>query len=139
MFSQTVEYALRAAVHLAQHSETPQKTADIASSTRVPTAYLSKILQGLQRQKIVHLQRGVGGGVTLAIPPEKLTILDIINAIDPIARINSCPLELKSHQSQLCPLHQKMDDALQRTEQALGSTTLSDLLVGAHPIQGLCG
>lgn len=138
MFSQTVEYALRAAVHLAQYNDTPQRTADIATSTSVPPAYLSKILQGLQRQKIVHLQRGVGGGVSLAIPPEKLTILDIVNAVDPIARINSCPLNLKTHQTHLCSLHHKLDEALLRTEQALSSTTLSELIASNHPIRGLC-
>jgi Rrf2 family protein len=139
MFTQTVEYALRATVHLAENTGSPQKTSDIATATKVPAAYLSKILQGLHKQKIVRLQRGVGGGVSLAIPPEKLTILDIVNAVDPIGRINSCPLELQSHRNALCSLHQKLDDTMRRTEQELGSTTLRDLLKASHPIRGLCG
>ena len=65
MFSQTVEYALRAVVHLAQHAPAPQKTSDIAEATKVPPAYLSKVLQGLRSQEIVKLQRGIGGGVSL--------------------------------------------------------------------------
>jgi Rrf2 family transcriptional regulator, nitric oxide-sensitive transcriptional repressor len=138
MFSQTVEYALRAAVHLAMNSGTPQTTAQIADSTRLPMAYLSKILQGLQREKIVQLQRGVGGGVSLAIAPEELTILDIVNAVDPIQRIETCPLSLSGHGRRLCSLHKKMDDAAAHTENTFSSTTLAHLLADSNPTPALC-
>ena len=92
MFSQTVEYALRAVVHLAMKSPQPQKTAEIAEATQVPPAYLSKVLQGLKEKGVVRLQRGIGGGVALAHQPDQLTILDIVNAVDPIKRITTCPL-----------------------------------------------
>jgi len=138
MFSQTVEYALRATVHLALCEGKPQRTAEIAKATKVPLAYLSKVLQGLQRQKIVRLQRGIGGGVSLARSSKDLTILDIVNAVDPIQRITTCPLELRSHGKRLCSLHRKMDDALERTEKALGSTSLEELLNDSNPSKALC-
>ena len=59
--AELVEYALRAVVHLAMHAPHPQKTADIAAATQVPTAYLAKVLQGLREKEIVVLQRGIGG------------------------------------------------------------------------------
>jgi len=138
MFSQTVEYALRAAVHLAMKSPEPQKTADIASATKVPMAYLSKVLQGLRAQNIVHLRRGIGGGVSLAHEPAELTILDIVNAIEPIERIKSCPLGLKSHGKRLCSLHAKLDESMRSTEQAFSTTTLADLLETNRPSKPLC-
>ena len=52
MFSQTVEYALRAVVHLADHSPAPRTTDQIAAATLVPKAYLSKVIQGLCRAKL---------------------------------------------------------------------------------------
>ncbi len=138
MFSQTVEYALRAAVYLASKSPEPQTTAEIAASTKVPIAYLSKVLQGLRAKKIVHLQRGIGGGVSLAREPSELTILDIVNAVDPIQRIKSCPLELKSHGKRLCALHSRMDDSLKSMEAAFASTSLQELLEERNPSQPLC-
>lgn len=138
MFSQTVEYALRAVVNLAMRSPEPQTTADIARATQVPSAYLSKVLQGLKEKGIVKLQRGVGGGVSLAHSPEHLTILDIVNAVDPIQRIRHCPLELKSHGVQLCALHQRMDLALLSMETAFRSTTLAELLRDPNPSVPLC-
>jgi Rrf2 family transcriptional regulator, nitric oxide-sensitive transcriptional repressor len=138
VFSQTVEYALRAVVHLAMRSPAPQKTAEIALATKVPIAYLSKVLQGLREQGIVVLQRGVGGGVSLAQSPKKLTILDIVNAVEPFERIHTCPLQLKSHGKRLCSLHAKMDHALQNMEQAFKTTTLAELIEDRNPSVPLC-
>src|SRR5262245_11875601 len=97
MFSQTVEYALRAVVFLASQPGEPATTEEIAKRTKVKAPYLAKILQGLVKKGIVKSQRGVGGGVTLALPPDELTILEVVNAVDPIKRIKTCPLELSSH------------------------------------------
>lgn len=138
MFSQTVEYALRAVVHLAMKSPEAQKTAAIAEATKVPTAYLAKVLQGLREKGIVRLQRGIGGGVTLASPPDQLTILDIVNAVDPIQRISHCPLGLKSHGIRLCALHFRMDQALLSMETAFRTTTLAELLLDPNPSVPLC-
>jgi Rrf2 family nitric oxide-sensitive transcriptional repressor len=138
MFSQTVEYALRAVVHLATRSPYPQTTADIAAATQVPAPYLSKVLQGLREKGIVNLQRGVKGGVSLAQSPEKLTIYDIVNAVEPIQRITQCPLDLKAHGTRLCALHSRMDQALQATEDAFRGTTLAELLRDSNPSIPLC-
>ena len=138
MFSQTVEYALRAVVNLAMKAPEPQKTADIAKATQVPPAYLSKVLQGLKEKGIVKLQRGIGGGVSLAHTPDQLTILDIVNAVDPIQRITRCTLDLKSHGTKLCALHFRMDQALMSMESAFRATTLAELLQDSNPSVPLC-
>ena len=138
MFSQTVEYALRAAVHLAMKSPEAQTTAEIAEATKVPLAYLSKVLQGLREKGIVHLQRGLGGGVSLARVPSELTILDIVNAVEPIQRIKTCPLDLKSHGKRLCALHSRMDASLKSMEDAFAATTLAELLLESNPSVPLC-
>lgn len=138
MFSQTVEYALRAVVHLAMKSPEPLTTAMIAEATKVPIAYLAKVLQGLRRGDIVQLQRGIGGGVSLARDPSQLTILDIVNAVEPMQRIKTCPLELKSHGKRLCALHSRMDNSLAQMEEAFAATTLTELLQEANPSVPLC-
>lgn len=138
MFSQTVEYALRAVVHLAMHAPVPQKTAEIAVATQVPPAYLAKVLQGLREKDLVHLQRGLGGGVSLIRNPADITILDVVNAVDPIQRIRTCPLDLAAHGVRLCALHRRMDDALKHMEHAFRATTLQELLADPNPSVPLC-
>jgi Rrf2 family protein len=128
VLSQTVEYALRAVVHLAQQGGTAHTTGQIAKATKVPQAYLSKVLQALGRSGIIRLQRGVGGGVSLAKTPEELTMLEVVNAVDPVRRIDKCPLGLAAHGAQLCPLHDRLDRAMAAVEEAFGQTTVAEVL-----------
>lgn len=128
MFSQTAEYALRAIAFLGEQFPNARTTGEIAEATLVPAAYLSKVLQSLGRAKIVRSQRGIGGGMVLAIEPKDLTILDVINAVDPIRRIEECPLGLAAHGVKLCPLHTRLDDAMGLVEDAFRETTLADML-----------
>jgi Rrf2 family protein len=138
MFSQTVEYALRAVVHLAAESPSPQTTDQIATATRVPRAYLSKVLQGLTRAGIVHSQRGIGGGMRLTKDPADLTILEVVNAVEPLGRIRECPLGLAAHGVRLCPLHKRLDNALATVEAAFAQTTLAEILAEPSESTPLC-
>lgn len=138
MFSQTVEYALRAVVCLANRAPQACTTDEIAAATKVPKPYLSKVLQNLGRNNIVRSQRGIGGGITLVKTPEELTIYEVVQAVEPIARISTCPLGLKSHGRQLCPLHRRMDDTAAAVQETFEKTTLSEMLVSSMGSYPLC-
>jgi Rrf2 family protein len=138
MFSQTVEYALRAVVFLANDPATGRTTEQIATATKVPQAYLSKVMQQLAAAGLVRAQRGIGGGFTLLKLPEKLSILEVVNAVEPLQRIRTCPLGLASHGVKLCPLHKRMDDALASVEAAFASTTLAEILAEPTESVPLC-
>ena len=138
MFSQTVEYALRALVALAAHPGQPQTNGQLAKITKVPGPYLSKVLQLLTKEGLVETHRGIHGGFCLSRPAKQITILEAVNAVDPIQRIKLCPLGLKAHGKRLCPLHKKMDAALEQMEQAFASTTLADVLSEPSQSVPLC-
>ena len=137
MFSQTVEYALRAVVCLAQN-EVPLTALQIATRTQVPASYTSKVLQSLGRAGLISATRGIGGGYILSIPPEELSILRVVNAIDPLKRIRNCPLGLSTHGTNLCPLHARLDKVMADAEQAFRSTTVAELLTGPSHATPLC-
>lgn len=132
MISRTAEYALRAITHMAgrdmQDGVTSQTVGEIASGTRVPLGYLSKVLQQLTKAGLIVSQRGSGGGFRLARTPQQISIYEIVNAVDPIQRIHKCPLGLKSH-TELCPLHAKIDASISLMEQQFQSTTIADLIL----------
>ncbi len=138
MISQTVEYALRVVVHLAEHAPNPRTTEQLAEATLVPKAYLSKVIQGLARQGVVRSQRGVGGGVSLVKTPDELSILEVVNAVEPIKRIRTCPLGISAHGVRLCPLHRRLDNALAGVEEAFSSTTLAEVLAEPTTSSPLC-
>src|SRR5205814_9998569 len=110
----------------------------MAQVTKVPMAYLSKVMQSLGRAGLVHSQRGLHGGFTLVHEPTKLTISDVVQAVEPLQRIRSCPLGLEAHRVRLCPLHKKLDDALSLIEKAFRETTLADVLAEPTTSKPLC-
>ncbi len=128
MLSQTAEYAMRAVIYLADQAPAPQTNGQISAATKVPNHYLSKVLQHLGKAQLLHAQRGLGGGFTLAADPDKLTLLDVLNAVEPIRRIHSCPLEIAAHGVNLCPLHRRLDDTMAAVEKSLGSATITQII-----------
>ena len=128
MLSQSVEYALRAIVYLADQAPAPRTNKQIADVTLVPQAYLSKILQSLSKAGLVHSQRGVHGGFELARDSSEITVLQVVDAVDPLRRIRECPLGLKSHGIRLCPLHRRLDNAIAAVQTAFADTKIADIL-----------
>lgn len=105
----------------------------IAETTQVPQAYLSKVLQTLVRADLVSSQRGQGGGFTLAKPAPQITVLDVIDAVDPIQRIECCPLAIDAHAQNLCPLHRRLDDAIASIRETFTSTSIAELVSDDQP------
>jgi Rrf2 family nitric oxide-sensitive transcriptional repressor len=137
MLSKTAEYALRAAVWLAQAPGAPASADQLAEVTKVPRRYLHKVLQDLVRGGLVRSQPGPGGGYALAKPAAKIMILDVVNATAPLERIKHCPLGLPSH-TRLCPLHKELDRVYATAEEALGKVTLAQLMRSTSKIVPLC-
>ena len=136
MLSKTAEYALRAVTCMG--SQPNPASADIlAEKTKVPRRYLTRVLQDLAAAGLVQSRSGPGGGYELAKATDALTILDVINAVDPLERITSCPLGLDSHTS-LCPLHAELDRAYAATEAAFANVTIRQLLESTNPVVPLC-
>ena len=129
MFSQTAEYAVRAVVMLAHlKKEHLVGAKELAERAKVPSSYLPKLMQNLVKAGIVDSRRGVGGGFSLKRSPDEITILDIVNAVDPIKRIVGCPLGLESHSKVLCPMHARLDQAMAEIESVLSASTIAELL-----------
>jgi Rrf2 family transcriptional regulator, nitric oxide-sensitive transcriptional repressor len=129
MFSQTAEYAMRAMVWLATHTSHGRvDNKRIAEGTQVPVTYLAKIMQQLVEAQLVESRRGVGGGFILSCDPVQTRVLDVINAVDPIQRITSCPLNLSSHKKRRCSMHANLDEALAGVERVLANTSIADII-----------
>ncbi len=99
----------------------------MAEAIQVNSPYLRKVVDKLRDAEIVVSQRGKGGGITLAVDPQELTMLEVVNAVDPIQRIEQCPIGRPDH-LELCPLHAELDAALVSIEKMLGNRTIGELL-----------
>jgi Rrf2 family nitric oxide-sensitive transcriptional repressor len=137
MLSKTAEYALRTAVWLASSPNDASSADVLAEVTKVPRRYLHKVVQDLVRAGLVRSQPGPGGGYSLALPVDNITILDVVNAVAPLERIKHCPLGLPSH-TRLCPLHKELDRMYASAEDALRRVTLGQLVRSSSKIVPLC-
>ena len=135
MLPKTAEYALRAVVWLGG-SNTSIAADPLSKTTKVPRRYLHTVLQQLAQAGLVASQPGPGGGYRLARDPGEITILDVVNAVAPLERINACPLGLESH-TRLCPLHKKLDEAYAATERAFRGVTIEQILRSTSKIKPL--
>lgn len=136
MLSKTTEYALRAVTCLAGQAacgKTPSSAEEIAGITKIPRRYLHRVMQNLANADLVESRCGSQGGYSLARSAEAITILDIVDAVEPLGRICNCPLNLQSHTS-LCPLHAELDRAYAATEEAFAKVTIAGLLNSTSPI-----
>lgn len=133
MISQTAEYAVRAAVCLGGRNGQPMTVREIAKLTRVPEAYLAKLLQALGRAGLLRSRRGYHGGFALARTPKSMTALQIISAVDPFKRIEKCPLGIGDHAMSLCPLHRRIEETLASVEKSFRDCTVADLIDCKRP------
>jgi Rrf2 family protein len=92
MLSATCKYGIRAVIFIASRPDQKLNTGlkQISGELRIPLPYLAKILQVLSRKKILHSSKGPHGGFYLLIPAAKLTLMDIIEAIDGGDFFDSC-------------------------------------------------
>ncbi|MEM8758534.1 MAG: Rrf2 family transcriptional regulator, partial [Planctomycetota bacterium] len=86
MFSRTTEYAFRAMVLLCEAEGDRIPAQEIAQRTQVSSRYMSKVLQSLSDAGLIRSQRGPNGGFWFTGNPDDLTLLDIVQALEPIER-----------------------------------------------------
>jgi len=81
--SRSTGYALLAVGYIAQHQdEKIILSQNISKKYDIPLEYLLKILQQLVRANVLRSKRGPHGGFSLAKPAKKITMLQIIEAVD---------------------------------------------------------
>ncbi|MCZ6514012.1 MAG: hypothetical protein O6857_08810 [Nitrospinae bacterium] len=59
----------------------------------------------------------------------------MINSVDPIRHLESCPLKLETHGTHLCPLHKKVNGAISLIEELFRDATIGTIL--AEPIRSI--
>lgn len=128
MLSQRAEYALRAVVCLGAHGGAPLGAQAIAARAGIPPAYLAKILRGLADAGLLSARRGRVGGYALARPARAIAALEVVEAVEPIPRIERCPLGRPEHGAGLCPLHRHLDDLAAQLQRGLAAWSIADLV-----------
>jgi Rrf2 family protein len=100
------DYAVRCVLFLSQETDRVVSTNEISESMSVPKTFLAKILQRLSKSRIVRSSQGVAGGFELVNKPDKVNILEVIEAIQGPTAVNVCAVdEHNCDLSSTCPVH----------------------------------
>jgi Rrf2 family iron-sulfur cluster assembly transcriptional regulator len=100
---------------------------EICEQENIPPAFLGKVFLPLCRCRMLHSVRGIGGGYELAVPPDQIRLLAIVQAIDG-SQLNDCVLE--DHpcgNPRECLLHPAWAAIREQFVDYLERTTVADL------------
>ncbi len=122
------DYAVRALVHLAGlPPATRSSLAELARATDVRPVFLSKVLQRLVKTGLLTSRRGKHGGFELTRPPNAVSLLDVVAAMDGLPPLNVCLGGDSCGRSEWCGMHIVWADAQTRMRDVLAGASLDRL------------
>ncbi len=124
------EYAVRCALYLSYQGEgVTTSRREIARVMDIPNQFLSKIAPQLAKAQIIEIIQGAKGGYRLIISPDKLTMLDVVEAVIGEIFLNDCVLRPESCQrAPACSAHQVWDKARNQLRNTLRQTSFKQML-----------
>ena len=129
------DYALRAMLYLAQLEPTERAaTSQIADIQRIPPSFLAKIISQLSIAGLIHTSRGARGGVSLARPPEAISVLEVVEAIDGPIALNECSQSAGACPfGESCPLRSLWCGTQNEMVEKLRKTTFAQVMSQISP------
>ena len=123
------KYGLYAMFYLAQQAGNGPQPLKSVAEIGVPEDYLEQLLASLRRAGLVTTVRGVMGGYQLALPPEDISVGDIIDATEGPLNISECiGDESRCARSGVCRTRRVWEYVTGEINQVLQSITLRDML-----------
>jgi len=126
------DYAMRLVAILARHTPQDRMLSSRVLSRKASVSYTltCKLLQKLQKEGLVRSVMGPRGGFALARPPEEITFLEVIEAIQGPIRMNRCLLgEQACPLKERCPLHGQLAGIQSDIYEHLRSATFGDAIL----------
>jgi len=132
VISRTTGYALRLLVYLAKKLKEGKENKffvhEIAKEIGAPSNFLSKIVVILSKKGVIGSQKGPKGGITLKIPPNKITLYDVCEMFDEEILKDTCLVGLEvCTDDQDCPFHKFWKDEKEKLLKYFKSTTIAKL------------
>lgn len=128
------DYAVRALIEVAARPGEPV-TADLVSRVQeIPLKFLLGILGDLRRAGLIRSQRGPSGGYLMDREPERITVADIMRAVDgPLASVQGWRPEAMQYPGAAARLPEVWVALRASLRTVLEAVTLTDLVAGNLP------
>lgn len=127
LVSQGAQYAISAIIAISKHENDVISASALSRNLNCPAAYLSQILAKLKAPGILGSQRGLNGGVYLARPLDKVSVFDVISAIDGEDFFSTCFMGIDGcGEIEPCPFHYFWSEQRENIKNWLQETTFED-------------
>jgi Rrf2 family protein len=135
--SRRTDYALRAMTYLAvRRANGPCTIAEVSRVEKTPREFTAKVLKDLCRMGFVRSTLGPRGGYRLARPPEMITVLEIMEALDGPVAINKCLADSSyCHQTPGCRMHRLFGRVNEKMREILGGASIADITREEGPFE----
>lgn len=130
LLSKPSQHAIRALVTLSRLRASDSATVQaIAEQADVPQSFLAKVVRRLVQAGLLESFRGPGGGIRFAIPPHRISVLDVVEVLDTdSAVVGGCVLGLaECGGDHPCPMHEHWAELRERLRRSLSATSIADL------------
>ena len=134
--SKKADYALMAMKHLALRGDRGSSSArEIAGQYDIPIELLAKVLQRLVRRGLLASHQGTRGGYQLARVPTRISVADVIQAIDGPVAVTACSSsdDGACEQFAKCNVRDPLWRVRERILAALGECTIAELAADPPP------
>jgi Rrf2 family protein len=133
MISKACKYGIRAAIFVASRAGEGVKlnVKEIAKEIGAPEAFTAKILQILNKHRIITSLKGPYGGFYIEQSQLDEPVINIVNAIDGLSVFRECGLGLKNCSSKHpCPMHDQYAEVRNALLKTFQQTTIGQLAQG---------
>ncbi|MBE1237377.1 Rrf2 family transcriptional regulator [Phaeovibrio sulfidiphilus] len=123
--SRSTAYGVLVLAALDPQGQEYRAAADVSAEANIPRPYLSKILARLQEAGLLEGKRGRDGGLRLAREAHRISLLDVVHAIDGEDWADQCLLGLPGCSGSCpCPVHAFWSGIKPRIEEVLQTTSI---------------
>ena len=129
LITRNTDYAVRALCCITEQKEDIVSVDQIVKCLEMPRPFLRKILQILNKEGLLDSHKGKGGGFTLALPPEKISLIDLMKIFQGTIKLNEC--KFKKSDCPLiknCLLKKKIDEIEEEVISKLKAITMASII-----------
>lgn len=129
LITRDTDYAVRAICYIAKKNKKVVSVSQLVNRLKIPRPFLRKILQSLNKKRILKSVKGKGGGFSMLLGPHKILLLDLIEIFQGRLKLNECSFKKKVCPNiKTCKLKKRIDKIQKYTIRELKTIKISDLL-----------
>jgi len=129
LITRDTDYAIRAVSYIAKKNNKVVSVAELVERLKIPRPFLRKILQVLNKKRILNSHKGQGGGFVLALSKDKINLVELIEAFQGKFKLNECFFKKDPCPNRKsCVLKKKIDNIERYVIRSLSKISIKDIV-----------